>query len=345
MKFKRYMLSLLLISLPALQAKHSWASSDDAGSKQSILPGGCVRPMPEANQPAPAEQAKSSVSVILTQIKAIREAMAFAGVKNADQLVTCNDEQKDFINRYVANSDAFLSLFLPQELRARASTNIPALNDWLEQEGFDIRLSEGIPDTYGVVAILKIALEWKQKARQTSIEYSGQQYSAFELERKKHDCSVFHVEGYAHPIARVVTKNNDTVYFALADAPADDMQLQDKVVKLLAQKKISNADHDSVIVPKVSLDIRKKLEKLLGLVIGDGRIMQAEQQTKFSMDETGARVEDAVALLIERCMPQPAYILNKPFYVWIVRDGMQEPYFAGYITPKDWKNLNDIAVS
>lgn len=116
-------------------------------------------------------------------------------------------------------------------------------------------------------------------------------------------------------------------------------KLQDKVVKLLAQKKIGNAPCDSVIVPNVSLNIRKKLEKLLGLEIGDGRIAQAEQQTKFSMDETGARVEDAVVLAVIQCMLQPAYVLDKPFYVWIHREGAPEPYFAGYITPQDWKKV------
>lgn len=192
--------------------------------KQSILPGGCIRNTSEEKQPASVEQVESSVSVMLTQIKTIRAAMDFAGVKSADQLRTCSKEQKDFVDRYIVGSDALLSLFLPHESDARASTNIPALNAWLAENKFDIRLSEEMPDTYGVVAITKIALEWQEKARKTSVEYNGQHYGAIELKRRMHNCSVFCVDGYAYPIAHVVAKNNDAVYFTLADAPARNEQ-------------------------------------------------------------------------------------------------------------------------
>lgn len=298
-----------------------------------------------------AAKEKSSATYVPSVISfAVLKAMQYMQMPCcSNNLIAVNDKQKTFIDRYLTLERIdMLKAFSPEELRAWASRNITELNQILKNEGFDIRLQEE-EDAFGVVAILKAAVKWKEKAEITEVTYNNTMYPAISLQYRKHDCRVTYVEGYAHPVVSVKTKSNDTVYFAIADEVLDGIELQDKVLSLLhAKKKREQRDHDSVIVPMVDLNVQNNIEWLLNLGFVNGRyISQAQQQTKFKMNEKGACAASGVAIAVkEFCgSSTPAYVIDKPFFAWIVRSGMQEPYFAAYISPNDWKKPTNESVS
>lgn len=70
------------------------------------------------------------------------------------------------------------------------------------------------------------------------------------------------------------------------------------------------------------------------------RIRQALQETRFQMNEKGARAQSAVAIEIcVKCIqqPTPTFDITEPFYIWIERPGMSVPLFAAYVDQVDWK--------
>ena len=69
-------------------------------------------------------------------------------------------------------------------------------------------------------------------------------------------------------------------------------------------------------------------------------ISQAMQQTKFKMNCQGARVKSAVAIAVRMCasvMPN-IYTIDKPFLLWIEREGLDIPIMYAYLDKDTWKN-------
>jgi hypothetical protein len=79
--------------------------------------------------------------------------------------------------------------------------------------------------------------------------------------------------------------------------------------------------------------------------IGKYKVIEAKQQTKFAMNHIGAKAESAAAFAFAlECImaSEPALVLNNTFYVWMTRDGMSAPYFAGCIDESDWKDPGEL---
>jgi hypothetical protein len=73
-------------------------------------------------------------------------------------------------------------------------------------------------------------------------------------------------------------------------------------------------------------------------------IGQALQQTKFRMNEKGAKVESAVAMSLNRGMavePEP-YVIDRPFVLWIERPGMAIPFFAAVLCEDVWREPKEL---
>jgi len=58
------------------------------------------------------------------------------------------------------------------------------------------------------------------------------------------------------------------------------------------------------------------------------------------MDEIGADVESAATIGFSGCSgatTYPSMVIDQPFLLWIVRDGMEIPYFVGHFNEEHWK--------
>lgn len=275
-------------------------------------------------------------------VSAIEKAAEYTGI-TPDQIIPTNGTQEAFLAHYLNNTDV-LSKLSSDEMRSWASTNFDELNTILKNEGFDIRLEQTSDDDVGIVAILKAAIEWKEKAKKINIAHNNTYYDAILLEEAKQGCTVTQPTNYAHPIASVETKSGDTIHFAIADEEAEGFALRDKI-ELLRNAQKTPTNISSVAVPMVDLNEKQQLDWLLGLIFDEYVVSEAEQQTKFKMNETGAKVESAAVLVIERCCaPTKRYTIDQPFFVWIERPGMDEPYFTAYVGPEDWGNPGNLSI-
>lgn len=106
-------------------------------------------------------------------------------------------------------------------------------------------------------------------------------------------------------------------------------------------------EYGGVTFPMVSYDQQVDISWLRNLnTTGDDElpaiIAQALQQTRFRMNDIGARVESAVALGMTRSMriedPKPELIINEPFLCWIRRPNCRLPLFVGYFDTDSWKD-------
>lgn len=250
------------------------------------------------------------------------------------------------------------SKFSEEELRSIAADNAPAINSWLKENGFDIELQPfEDPNDFGVASIMSVLVSWKTAGVPAWVLHDGKEYDAARLERdvyflKTEDSE--HGIAYEHNIACIHCENGDKVYLTTADQPElTGLDLLEKVHGLSSRGRPCH-DYEAVLFPQVLLDQEVDISFFKGMwfagtgAAGDHgtlRVKEAKQQTKFKMNHKGAKAESAAAfgMAFECCfMPKPDLIIDKPFYVWMVRDGLDRPYFAGYIDTSDWKNPGEI---
>jgi hypothetical protein len=140
----------------------------------------------------------------------------------------------------------------------------------------------------------------------------------------------------------------------VADSKLEGLDLLEKC-KGISDKGGESYKWGGLVFPMVDLDQEVDIEFFLemffagtGTKTGDKgyyKIKQAKQQTKFKMNHIGAKAESAAAFgFAFECvsMPKPDLVINKPFYAWMTRKGLDVPYFAGYIDTSDWKDPGEL---
>lgn len=291
--------------------------------------------------------------VIWPIVAALWGAFGYIEAPSIRNVRAVNDQQAVFLERYMQDKEV-LKAFSPDELRTWVSKDADELNGILKQEGFGIQLNPFRPTEFGVVSILDVMMKWLHEGQRSSIirtqgaSEGGARYEAFEL---KDGFYVGQLEGYAHPIITIKTKNEDgalgkdSVHLTVADEALGGDKLWEKILKLrmLERKEIEEYTH--VVIPMIDYDQSFKLDWLLGLNVGGWFISQALQQTKFKMNDKGARVKSAVAIAMMRsAMPMPSnkLIIDKPFYLWIEREGVPYPIFTGYLDEQFWKEPKNL---
>lgn len=286
--------------------------------------------------------------VIWPIVAALWGAFGYIGVPSVQDVRPFNEQQKIFLERYMQDKNA-LKAFSSDELRTWVSMDADELNAILRKEGFGIQLDSFRPTEFGVVSILDVMMKWLHEGQRSSITVETKEaepirYDAFEL---KNGFAVGKLSGYAHPIVTIKTKNEDgtpgkdLVHLAVADEALGGDQLWEKILKLRSLERKEVEEYTHAVIPMIDYDQSFKLDWLLNLNVNGWFISQALQQTKFKMNDKGARVKSAVAIAMMRsAMPMPSnkLIIDKPFYLWIEREGVPYPVFTGYLDEQFWKD-------
>lgn len=286
-----------------------------------------------------------SYTVVLLPILAALTTAENAFLGQNTKWLASNNTQKVFIDQYMTKKDQYLKLLVPDEMKVKASRKISEINEFLKANNFDIQLNDsnnGRPADFATAAIFNIAVQWAKTGKITEINTNNAKYPAVKINK---DFNVFSCSAHSQPIVAVSTKTSDTVYITIADKPRSGFELLDYVAKIKNDTENYNAINiGRVIFPMVDLNQKVDISWLVGMKgagsLDTARIAEALQQTKFQMDEKGAAAQSAVAISFERCFkPQQNTILtiDKPFFVWIEREGLDIPLFAGYIDYVDWK--------
>ena len=238
-----------------------------------------------------------------------------------------------------------------KDIESIASRSAGEINKFLANRGFQIALDPfEKPTDFGTASVLDVLVKWLEKGTATRLIglRTSKEYPAVLL---KGGVSFKRWPGHQNPIAVVETKTGELVYLTVHDR-LDGFELLDRVNELRAVRATLNVhEFKGLYFPQVDLDQMVDIGWLKQLWThgADGHdyeVAQALQQTKFRINEEGARAQSAVAIGVLRCtslVPQlPPLVINRPFLVWIERPGLKEPLFAGWICEDDWKRPKDI---
>lgn len=274
--------------------------------------------------------------------------------------ITKNELQATFIQKYwPANQE--LRYFSPEELVSTASWNLDVVNQFLREHNFDIQLANAGPDSFYVASILKVVLQWQMKGSAARLMGRDKKiYPAVLFDSDEAD-GVYRMFK-ANPMSKsrdendlleIKTKNGDLVYMSPAfSAPVSDFELMENIGKIYNYYQTKHFPQtlekhfDIILFPMVSINQNINvnwLRQLRNNCQHDSYfIAEALQQTKFAMDENGAKVESAFACTgcIECVRARVEYVFDGPFYLWIMRPGMTLPIFAAYIDYDCFKNPN-----
>lgn len=293
--------------------------------------------------------------VPLNIVSALKKAVEFLGGDRA--LAAVNAEQHEFLGHSWEYNGLLSQKFSEKELRAYVDTVAANLNAILKQEGFSIELSDFAPGNFGVVSILDILVEWLKvgDVREVS-DAQGTLYPAVEFE------DVVYVDGvqqhiftsamspaHTHPIATLMTKSGDKLCLTVAGEELSGFALIKRIDDIRGGASVP-ANYEYLRFPMIDYDKKIDISWLQGLqaVSSVGRpyeVAKALQQTKFKMNQYGARLKDAVAIEMGCTSvrpPPPRLIIDRPFFLWIERPGVPVPVMYAYFDEGDWKDPGDL---
>ena len=291
-----------------------------------------------------AEGSKTRTITTYTLARALLAAEEFMGGNTL--WYGSNGVQEDFLTQFFLPNEA-LSI---EEIQTKASQMAGELNQFLKENGFDIELEEFGPDEFGAVSILDQLVYWMEKGEEVHI-YNGQtEYPGVSLEM---GVTAHEIPGHNHPVITIHTKNKEdfeevgdaTVYISILDDPPSGFNLIKKAMEL--QEVTSFVQCDEVQFPMIDLNLQGELDWVVGMATQatngqDWRVSKGIQQTKFRMDEVGARVQDAGAMAVAIGMPSPPIVIDKPFLLWISKKGLTYPTFTTFLDTDVWSRPKSV---
>ncbi len=279
-----------------------------------------------------------------------------AAITKADDILgkgrqwnSVNGLQHRFITRYLKSASEIASI---PEIESIASRNADEINAFLAARGFQIKLDPFVPspneDPFGTASVLDVLVEWLEEGTKAVVvtpdqkEYPGVRISG-------EGVRYYQAQGVSvEPIISLQTKSGDRVCLTMSDfGDGEDGFDLVAAVRYLSKNKEPFGEYAGVTFPKVDLDQQVDISWLkemwtIGAVGARAKVTQALQQTKFKMNEKGARAKSGVAIGIMRSksvrVPPPELVINRPFLLWIERDGLSQPLFAGHVCEDTWRD-------
>lgn len=259
---------------------------------------------------------------------------------NTEEDYRCvNKAQKDFLKSFWGWKQDLKNV--PVESRADFNSNV--INAWLKEKGFDIELDPVCAPEFAVASILDALVEWESEGSECKIDcFDGKLYDGVRMDSGYQILYSPEVGKYL----QVYTKTGEEVNMAVCD-PANDLDNfgLTRLAIRINDSFIPDSFHPSYIsFPMIDCDQKPDISFLKGLEIEGFNIGEALQQTRFRMNEKGARAQSAVAMGFRcLCMIQPtSFDIDSPFLLWINSPKTRYPIFAGYFMTETWKQPKDL---
>ena len=221
-----------------------------------------------------------------------------------------------------------------------ASYSAEEINNFLKENGFDIRLEKFSNNEFGVASILKILMTWLESSSETIHGGDRANYQGVKI---KQNIALFdspHSLGY---IGRITSKEGFDMYLTrITEKPENEEKLFAIAQQLMKTKsdKVA-ASLDSISFPEVNMDCKPDVSWLIGMYAGQNIISKALMQTKFTMDKVGAKAEAAAAIGVRKCIvpSNNNLIFDQPFMAWIEKPGIALPTFVAWCDYDSWKQI------
>lgn len=280
---------------------------------------------------------KTKTEAIWPILGCLAKAQEF--LKTQEEYVCENNLQEEFLKvfwRWKADLDK-----VPVESRADFSVN--PINAWLKERGFDIRLDPVCSPEFAVASILDALLEWKEEGSSCKVkDFTGKLYDGVRMDSGYQILYSPEVGKYL----QVYTKTGEEVNMAVCDPAGrlDNFGLTRLAMEINDTMIPDSFSPSYVSFPMIDCDEKPDISFLKGLSIEGFRIGEALQQTRFRMNEKGARAQSAVAMGFRcLCMIQPtSFEIDSPFLLWINSPKTIYPIFAGFFMTETWKQPKDL---
>jgi hypothetical protein len=261
-----------------------------------------------------------------------------------------NEKQEKFLSTVFSSRSKDLELFSAEELCSIAAFTADEINKFLKSKGFFVELSPfQNPHDYGVASVMDVLVEWTGSGDESTLyTASGKKVASGNVTT---GVKFYTSQNHNEVVAEISCKNGDTFCMSIADKEREDLDLLQFVnaINLDKNKKIET-EFGGVHYPMIDYNQEVDISYFKGMSFeghshisgesGKYSVVEAKQQTMLRMNQAGARAKSSVAMsmMFESCaIPRPSLKIDRPFFVWANRKDLTLPYFAGYMTEKDWK--------
>ena len=252
-----------------------------------------------------------------------------------------NERQTEFLEHFIEGMD--VADMLGSSLVRKASDQISVINDFLSANGFpELKLTvEPGPAGFCVASVLDVLCEWLKEGSKTTISNGKGEFSGVKL--KKGVCAYMDTDVHPYPVVKIRTKSGDVLCMSICGTlSSDPYAVHWKAETLRAIQKPYSCE--GVIFPMVNYERMIDISYLEGMRTGPDEsywyVAEAIQKTRFRMNEFGARAQSAAAMTMWACAVagKPWVVIDKPFVLWIEREGVSLPLFGGVFAEDVWEN-------
>lgn len=282
---------------------------------------------------------------ILGCLKSVEEYLA----KNHPESVKVSwtptsDIQKEFAGRFLTWETGICNI--SDILHSISHHDPKVINAWLKEKGYDIRLREDGNDSFCVASVMDMLMEWVEPGKETTVTRDGKNYPAVSL-NKDSDAYVINGDGKTE-VLKVPAKGGETVIMWMIDKePVGPLGIADIVARMPSN--LSKDDsYSKFVFPMIDINDTPDISWLCGMRTGEHAgawyISQAVQQTRFRMNERGARAQSAAAMMMSRglTLNSKTFVIDRPFMLLVERPDVDIPLFAGVFAEDSWKKPADI---
>ncbi|MEK7136639.1 MAG: hypothetical protein AAB821_03555, partial [Patescibacteria group bacterium] len=201
------------------------------------------------------------------------------------------------------------------EIASFSSGDVEAVNRFLEEQGFHVQLPPRSPGRPGfaIATRLNVLVKWFESGMITTL--CVEKYPAVRIGSGVK----FYHSSTPNPICVIETKSLDRVYMTVWNDSPSGFDLLTAV--LAVKKNLSETDqYRGVVFPMITRDKEENVSWMKGLATNTGvslEVNAAVQQTRFWMNQVGARVDSAAAVsFVLLCgrgpIPKPDLIIDQP---------------------------------
>lgn len=262
--------------------------------------------------------------------------------------IGANDEAKEifaFVEKFREKMDGLSR----EEMETLLSGNVAEVNSFLQRHGFDLRIQQLVAGSIFLAAVMKIIVKWVKKGEPTTIKAkNGNEYSGVAMS----DQNLFMVmNGAPQGILVLNTKSKDKVCITIhPEAPESGMEAWKLCLDLMNKpdKAPISAEEWEIKFPMIDFKAEEEIP-LAGSMDQSSPpviILQSKMQNIFQMDEAGAIAKSAfvrehVTLGADFVSKRKRLIIDEPCLIWIERDGIPFPLFAGWFNYGEWNDPKD----
>lgn len=261
-----------------------------------------------------------------------------------DQWQSVNDQQETFIAKYLPYKNQLENLFSKNELKTRISPDVNDVNNFLAENNFDIQLQKQIAEDNPMylASIMNILVKWEREGTASCLKYNETTYPSVTMNYANNSFSCFTTNVHSEPIIALKTQSDDTIFITIADQKRSGLDLLSYVMAIPNRGKYEG--YTLIKFPMIDIDEQPDVSWLVDIKNGLWWISEALQQTKFQMNEEGAAAQNTSVRLtrFENLLAPNELIIDKPFFLWIKRKGLDLPVFAAYLDIDTWKRPNKL---